>query len=209
MADLATVDDLVLRLKLSESTADQNDDLLQALLDDAEALFLSHTGRVACPFSAAISGRVEIHEAPADRLLFVDYPVDAITDIVIGPDIANPTDTLDVTDATQVVWREGSRQIVRMDDFWRLPAPWCAAPSFVQVTYDTQEDLPPDAAAAVLSLAATGWNTSRTASGTIQSEQLDNYQVTYALARDAMTIVAQQSPAWAIAVARHRRFQIA
>jgi len=207
MATLATVDDLVLRLKLSEATADANDDLLAALLSDAEALFLAATGRVDCPFAAALTDRIEIHEAPADRHLYVDYPVDTVTAVIVGPDLANPLITLDPEDATQLVWRAGSRHVVRMDDRWRHPAPWDCAPSFVQITYDTQDDLPADAVAAVLALAATGWHDIKTGSGSVQSETLDNYTIQYAQARDTMTIVAQQSPAWAIAVARHRRFQ--
>jgi hypothetical protein len=209
MAELASTDELALKLGLSEVQADLQDDYLAFLLDQAEALFTTATNRADIPFQDAEADRVEIIEAPTGRSLWLDYRVAEVTDVIVGSDLLNPEVTLDPTDASEVIWRAGKRDLVRMDATWRCRAPKDAVPIFVQVTYDTQADLPDDAKAAVLSLAAAGYHGAATASGTIQSETLDNYSVSYATAQQAMTLAQASDPAWAIAVARHKRLTLA
>lgn len=209
MAELASTDELALALGLSEVQADLQDDYLAFLLDQAEVLFTTATHRSGVPFQAAEDGRIEILEAPVGRTLWLDYPVSEVTDVIVGADLLNPDTTLDPTDAADLIWRAGKRDVVRMDEPWSPRRGLDCAPVFVQVTYDAQADLPLDAKAAVLSLARAGYHAAATASGTIQSESLDNYSVTYATAVQAMTTAQAVDPAWALAVARHKRLTLA
>jgi hypothetical protein len=182
MADLASVDDLALLLGLTEAQAELGEDLLTQLLDAAEALFEAETGRGDVPFAAAATGRVEILEARRSRRLWLDYPIATVTAIALGADVSTPSETLAPADATKVVWRAGERGIVRVDGgLWSTTCrPFEAAPSFVKVTYNTQDDLPDDAKAAVLRLAAAmyGQRTGASPKG-LASETLDNYSVSF------------------------------
>lgn len=189
MADLATVDDLTLLLGLAEGT---DEDLLQLLLDGAEALFESDAARAAAPFQSAQTGRVEILEGRRSRQLWLDYPVQTVTAIALGVDVNSPTETLTPGDATKVVWRAGSRRLTRTDGgHWQT-----GDPSYVKVTYDAQADLPEDAKLAILKLAAAMYQRGGTEG--VRSETLDTYSVTFAH-------VAQEDPAWQLAVNYHRR----
>lgn len=200
MADLATAEDLALLLGLTDAQAELAEDLLTSLLDGAESLFEADTGRSAIPFLAAQSGRVEIRDGSRSRKLWLDYPVSAVTAAVIGVDVASPDVTLTVADARSIVWRVGKRELVRTDGgCWQS-----GCPSFVKVTYNAQADLPEDAKAAVLRLAAAMWGQRSTLTAGVASETLDNYSVTY-VTQSAFAEVARQDPAWAIAVSRHRR----
>lgn len=201
MADLATPDDLALLLGLTDAQAELADDLLTALVDGAEGLFEADTGRAAIPFRAAQSGRVEIRDGSRSRKLWLDYPVATVTAIAIGVDVGDPAETLAPADARKVVWRVGARLLTRTDGGSWGGGCW---PAYVKVTYDAQADLPEDAKAAVLRLAAAMWGQRATLTAGIASETLDNYSVTYTT-QSAFADVARQDPAWAIAVARHRR----
>jgi hypothetical protein len=64
--------------------------------------------------------------------------------------------------------------------------------------YDTQDDLPADVTAAVLAMAAQGYQTQGTEG--ITSETLDNYSVTFAKPGVTATV-----PGWQSAVSRYRR----
>jgi hypothetical protein len=206
MADLASVDDLALLLGLTEAQAELGEDLLTQLLDGAEALFEAETGRGDVPFAAAATGRVEILEARRSRRLWLDYPIATVTAIALGADVSTPSETLAPADATKVVWRAGERAIVRVDGgVWSTTCrPFEAAPSFVKVTYNTQADLPDDAKAAVLRLAAAMYGQRPSLTQGIASETLDNYSVSF-VNQSMFADAARTDPAWAIAVARHRR----
>lgn len=200
MADLASTDDLGLLLGLTEAQTELAEDLLTLLLDGAESLFEAETGRSAIPFQAAQTGRVEIRDGSRSRKLWLDYPVATLSAVVIGVDVGAPDTTLTVADARSVVWRVGKREIVRTDGgCWQS-----GCPSFVKATYTTQADLPEDAKAAVLGLCATMYGQIGAKTAGIKSETLDNYSATYVTQQDFVT-AARQDPAWAIAVAAHRR----
>lgn len=195
MSDLASVGDLALLLGLAEGT---DEDLLTVLLDGAVALFESQTGRTLTPFASGVTGRVEILDARPATRIWLDYPIQDVTAIALGVDVANPDETLNPDDPKKVSWRVGQRVLMRTDG--RL---WTTAwgsfdrwPSFIQVTYDTQDDLPADAKLAVLQLASAMYR--RGGAEGIRSETLDNYSVTFAQA-------AAEDPAWQLAVNHHRR----
>lgn len=199
MTDLATPDDLALLLGLSEVEAEGSADLLQMLLDQAEALFEAETNRSAAPFQAAVSGRVEVQESQPSCRLWLDYPVAEVSEITLGLDpLALDAETLDPADPLVIHSQVGRRELVRVDGgTWESAA---YSPSWIWVTYDSQADLPADATAAVLRLAAAQYRTLG-AEG-VQSETLDNYSVTFA----TQAALASAVPEWGAAVARHRRF---
>lgn len=208
MADLASADQLTLLLGLPEGT---DADLLDMLVTQAEAIFEAETNRRDTPFQAAQTDRAEVHDAVGNVRLWLDYPIADVTTIELGQDVNAPDETLDP--ATQVVFRVGTRQLIRTDGgvwsamtwallSWARGGPqvpsgdWPASPSFVQVTYNTQDDLPEDARTAVLQLAAQMYR--GLGSEGLSSETLDNYSATFAG-------TAQTVPGWSQAVARNRR----
>lgn len=219
MADLATAEALALLLGLTETAAAAQEDLLELLLEGAEGLFEAETDRSDTPFRTAQTARVEIQEAVTGPKLWLDYPIAAVTAIALGVDVANPSETLDATVATQVVWRVGQRILTRTDGgLWSASGggavlSWARGgplvpddveprPSFVQVTYNAQAELPADATFAVLRLATQLYRQQGTEG--IASEQLDKYAVTYTSAA-TFADAARKDPAWAVAVAKHRR----
>lgn len=204
MSELATVDDLALLLGLTEAQADLNEDLLTLLLDGSEALFLAEAHRTRTPFQPARLAQVELHEGTFSTRLWLNYPVAAVSAITLGSDPENdPLETIDISTPVVVLIQPGLRLLVRRDGGRWQRGP---DPSFVRVVYDTQRDLPADATAAVLRLAAAMWGQRTTLTGGITSETLDNYSVTYG-SQAAFVDAARLDPAWAVAVSAHRRIE--
>jgi len=203
---LASTEDLAILLQLSASEAATQEDNLQFLLDQAETTFLRETNRIDIPFRGAQTGRVEEHEGTATRRLWLDYPVAALTAIVLGPDLSHPTEIFDTTDPSVVHFHVRRRELIRMDGgTWLSPkrGNWRTLQmdvSFVRVTYNAQADLPADVTAAILAMAAEFYR-GLGSTGAVQSERLDNYSVTFATR--AATIAAPK--AWTDAVTFHRR----
>lgn len=123
------------------------DDVLRALVDQVEALFNADCGRIDHPFQAKQSARTEVYDGTGGRVLYVDYPIAALTSITLGYDVTDPAETLAVTDPVAVKWAVGSRRIVR-NDFGLFGRG--QAPRYVTVVYDAQADLPVNAEVAIL-----------------------------------------------------------
>jgi hypothetical protein len=104
-----------LKTYLGDAPASADDALLDALIDDVEALFASETGRAITSFIAAGSARVEVLDATGSADLFVDYPITALTSITLGYDSGAWDETLDVSDGTVLVYAVGGRKITRVD----------------------------------------------------------------------------------------------
>jgi hypothetical protein len=148
VADLVTLPDF--KTFLQDAPTGQ-DPLLQSVLDAAEELLEAECGRHERPFKAAQTDRVEVHNGTGSSILFLDYPIEDITSIKIGADPADPDEDLDPADLAVVSWRAGRARIVRVDDcVWGCRG----APNVIQVTYDTQDDLPLRAALAIQRVAA-------------------------------------------------------
>jgi hypothetical protein len=82
VADLVTLDDFKTFLQVSGSG---DDALLQLLLDGSRSSS-SRSAAAPTPFQAAESGASRCATAPARSTLYLDYPIDDITSIVIGAD---------------------------------------------------------------------------------------------------------------------------
>ncbi len=143
MPDLVSVSELKTFLEISGS---DDDTLLGDLLDHAEGLFESETGRKDTPFIAAASARSEVRDGTGSAELYLDYPISAITSISLGFDSSNFVETLNPSDPDVVVWGAGKRRIQRVDGgvFGRLDKP-----RYVTTVYDFQADLPEEAQLAI------------------------------------------------------------
>jgi hypothetical protein len=131
---------------------DSDIELIESLIASVTSLFEKECGREAAPFSAALTARTEIIEAePGARRIWLDYPIASIASIVLGRDVNAPDETLTPADATQVVWRVGSRYLMRTDGgVWRRDYP-----RWVKVVYNTLADFPDDVKLAVKRVVAT------------------------------------------------------
>jgi hypothetical protein len=148
VADLVTLADF--KTFLQDAPTGQ-DPLLQLVLDAAEELLEAECGRHERPFQAAQDARVEIRDGTGSSMLFLDYPIETVTSILIGADPAAPDETLDPADVAVVSWRAGGRRLTRVDGgVWGSRG----TPNVLQVTYGTQDELPVRAGVAIQRIAA-------------------------------------------------------
>ena len=191
-AVLVTLEDLQAYLGI-----DTDAELLQALLDEVEALLVAACDRQDRPFAAAAeAARTEIHDGTGTATLWLDYPAsaaDTVTSLVIGRDAEDPDETVDVSD---IFVRAGSRQLRRTDG-GRFGC--VDDPGVVHVTYTAAADLPADAALAVKRVvAAIYWQ--RGSEGT-STERVGGYSA-------ELSAVAASDPVWRAAVDRHREVTV-
>lgn len=166
--------------------------VLTTLIDDIEVLFLSDCGRPDRPFGAAEAGRVEVHDGTGTPRLYLDYPITALTSVVLGLDTSDPDDTLDVADKTELAWQVGGERLVRTDGgtFGSF-----GSPDYVHITYDAAADEPRDAALAITQAAAMLYR--RFGSEGLTGESIGPHRADFAaLFRD--------DPTWKRAVDAHR-----
>ncbi len=165
--------------------------LLQALINQVEATFLRQVGRSDRPFQPADTGRVEVLEGTGTGLLFLGYPIAALTtDITLG--YASPWDeTISPADTTKVIWGAGGRRITRVDGGCWGPR---GAPRFVRVTYDAAADEPEDVRLAIMRVVAALWLESGTAEATSERILPDG---------EELQRVADQDRFWQLAVEAH------
>lgn len=171
---------------LDESNADVG--RVKAAVAEAEDLFTRACLRADRPFQPQEANRVEVKDGTGTRLLYLDYPIVALTHIKIGPDSSAPDETLDVTDKDVVRWKVGSKRLMRIDGVFGCKGD----PLVIEVKYDAGEDLPPAAAAAVKAAAALLYR--RGASDGSTSEQLGSHSVEFASGITRSLI--EQEPAW-------------
>lgn len=144
MADLVTQLQLENELGLGAGAADA---ALLLLLDQVEAAFEADCGRASRPFQAAQNGRTERKDGTGTAVLYLDYPIAALTSVKLGYNAADPDEVLEVADQTKLVWDVGRGRLVRVDG----GVFGCnRQPGYVTVVYNTQADLPADAARAVI-----------------------------------------------------------
>jgi hypothetical protein len=188
MADLVTLAEL--KTYLGDAPASADDALLNALLDDVEALFESATLRAPGCYTAAAVGRTEVRDGTGSSRLYLTYPIAAITSIKLGYDPAAPTETLSPTNKNVVVYGVGSRIITRTDGgrFGTV-----RQPRYVQVVYDHQGDLPANARLAIKSVCATAYR--RRGSEDVKSETTGSFY-SHTMIED----IAASDPFWTTAV---------
>lgn len=208
---LVSLPDLKTYLSVSGAS---DDALLSRLLAQATALLNKDCDRARAPFSDALTARVERQEARGGTRLRLDYPIASIASILVGRNFSAPDVTLDPTNPDHVMFEVGGRELIRTDgDYWNgamggLLSWQCGGPlhggdrdpvpTFVQITYTTQPDLPADAALAIQSVVAQIYR--RRGSEQVKSESLGQYS--YQLAD-----VAAGDSLWQAAVANHRAFE--
>lgn len=167
--------------------------LRQNILDRVEALFVAQCGRTAQPFAPSTEDRIERQRGTGSAFLHLDYPISDVTTVKLGYDSSDPDETLDPDDKTVLVWDVGGQQLTRVDGGWFGPF---GVPSYVQVTYDTQDDLPEDAGLAVLRVAAAVYW--QRGSEDVTSETIGGQ--TSSLAQ-----IATSDTSWTLAVEKYRR----
>ncbi len=164
MSDLVPYTEIQAFINTPKALAEAPGNVLERTLDQVEAFLLEDLNRNQIPFQEEELARTEIHDGTGSSSVWLDYPIAAATDpILLGHDAANPEETLDPTDPTEIIVLVGDRRIRRVGGSGGTLGlvsrrrrnggpcfgPW-AEPGFVHVTYDTQDDLPGPAQLAVL-----------------------------------------------------------
>ena len=187
MAELVTLGDV--KAFIADVPA-ADDTMLQSLLDQLEETLEQECGRAERPFAPVQLARQEVHDGNGTAILWLDYPITALTSLIIGPSVAAPDETLDVADPEVVSWKVGSARVCRLDGgvFPRLPLR-------VHVTYDAGADLPALAALAVTRAAASIYR--QRGAEDVKSEREGGYSADLAAVLDA-------DPLWQRAVAAFR-----
>lgn len=187
MAELVTLGDV--KAFIADVPA-ADDTMLQNLLDQLEDTLAQECGRAQRPFAPAQLARLEVHDGNGTGILWLDYPITALTSLKIGPSVAAPDETLAVADPAVLSWNPGSARVCRVDGgvFPRLPLR-------VHVTYDAGVDLPPLAALAVTRAAASIYR--QRGAEDVKSEREGGYSADLAAVLDA-------DPLWQRAVAAFR-----
>lgn len=158
--------------------ADDDVPVLDRDITLVEALLLAQCGRTARVWQAAQTARVEVLGSSAASRVVLDYPVAALTSVVLGLDPLVPAETLIVNDQTKLSWSVGSRLLERVDGGTFGGVSAGARPRYVHVTYNAAADLPLDAQLAVQSVVITRWH--RRGNEEATSERIGGYQAEYA-----------------------------
>jgi hypothetical protein len=199
MSDLVSLAELKLYLGDAPATAD--DALLQALLDNVEAMYERDTLRAPGYYQAADTGVTEVLDGTGSSRLYLAYPIDDITSIALGYDSASPLESLDPTARSVVVFGVGSRLITRTDGGWFGTV---GQPRYVEVVYDHLGNLPEDAKLPIMEVVASIYR-QRGAEG-MRSETLGSF---YSYTRDEAQAAAATNVNWQASVALNRPMVIA
>lgn len=196
MPDLVNLTNL--KTFLGVSSVD-DDGLLTDLLEHAEAMFESQTGRTATPYIAAANDRTEVSDGTGSRDLYLDYAISGIDSVTLGFDISDPVETLDPTDIDELTFGVGSRRLTRTDGGLFGVA---GKQRYVHVQYDHQADLPQDAQLAIKRLVGQIYRQRGSEDATFESLGQGHYQ-------RRMSNIAGDDPLWLLTVAAHRRMVLA
>jgi hypothetical protein len=190
MADLVTLPELKTYLGDAPTTG-EDDELLDQLITNVEALFESATLRATGCYTAAAVGRTEVLDGTGSSRLYLTYPIAVLTSIKLGYNSAAPDETLAVANKSVVVYGVGSRIITRTDGgrFGTV-----RQPRYVQVVYDHQGNLPEDARLAIKSVCATAYR--RRGSEDVKSETAGSFY-----SHTMLDDIAASDPFWKMAVA--------
>lgn len=194
MSAIVTVDEL--KDYLGDAPASSDDDVLQMIVDDVEAMFTRDALREPGWFTDAADGRTEVLDGTGTRRLYLDYPIADVTSIKLGYDSGAPTETLDPSTKSVVVWGVGSRVLTRTDG-GRFGC--VGQPRYVEVVYDHQGNLPDDAKLPIMEVAASLYR-NRGNEG-MRSETVGAF---YSYTRDDAQAVADANQNWQRAVEAHR-----
>ena len=158
------------------------------IIDQVESLFLAQANRRHRAFVGAQTARAEVHDSADSSVLHLDYPIAALTSVVLGYVPGTPDETLVVNDAAKLAWGVGSTRLQRTDGGTFGGA---GKPRYVHVTYNTHADLPSDVALAVQSVAASIYR--RRGSEDVTSDRLGGFSADY-------LSIAAADPLWQLAL---------
>lgn len=194
MSDIVTLDEL--KLYLGDAPASDDDALLQALLDQVEAMYERDTLHPAGFYQAADTGVTTVLNGTGSSYLYLPYAIDDITSIALGYDSAAPTETLDVATAGAVSFGQGERLVVRTDGGWFGTL---SQRRYVHVVYDHLGNLPEDAQLPIMEVVASLYR-NRGAEG-MKSETLGSF---YSYTVDDAQSAAATNVNWQASVALNR-----
>lgn len=191
MSTLVAVEDVIDVLGGVASFDEDDTPVLDRVITQVESLFLSQANRRERPFQAAQSARVEVHDGTGTGLLVLDYPIAALTSVLLGPDATAPAETLTVADVNVLRFAPGKATLYRVDGgTFRQNG----EPRVVHVTYNAAADLPADAALAIQNVAVSIWR--RRGSEDVTSDRLGGFSADY-------LSIAQADPLWQLALKAH------
>lgn len=188
---LLSVADLKIALNDTATSVD-GDKRYERLIDDVQAIFEAEVGRSRRPFAGAQTGRIEVHDGNGDVELLLDYPVGALTSVLVGADTAEPDETLDISDKQVLRYGVGQHRLMRVDG----GVFGCDGdPRVVHVTYDAAADLPQKAKAAVI--AGCKVLVARWGAEGVAAERIGAYSIDYA---NFVTSDMANDPIWKMGV---------
>jgi hypothetical protein len=170
---------------------------IASALEDAESLFEAETNRT---FSAPITGRTEVYDGSGSNVLFLDYPVQALTSVKLGYDALNPVETLAVNDQSVLNWAVGSPRLVRVSGWFGRPG----QPNYVQVVYNTKDDRPAAVKAAIKAGGKLLYQLTQGSGGDVTGERIGPYSIEYASGSESGSGL-DSLDAWADAVEAYQR----
>jgi hypothetical protein len=144
-------------------------------------------------YTAAATARTEVLDGTGSSRLYLAYPIAALTSIKLGYDSTAPTETLDATNKSVVVYGVGSRLITRTDGgvFGTV-----RQARYVEVVYDHAGNLPEDAKLPIMEVAASAYR-NRGSEG-MKSETVGSF---YSYTRDDAVAAAANNVNWQLSVA--------
>jgi hypothetical protein len=190
MSDLVTI--VELKLYLGDAPASADDELLQALLDDVEAMYERDTLHAPGFYTAADTDVTEVLDGTGTTRVYLPYPIAAVTSIKLGYDSAAPDETLNTSNKRVVVFGVGSRSITRTDG-GRFGC--VRQPRYVEVVYDHLGDLPEDAKLPIMEVVSSVYR-NRGSEG-MKSETVGSF---YSYTRDDVQAAAATNVNWQRAV---------
>ena len=186
---LVAVQDLKTALGEPGNSLDQ---LYEQVIERVQAAFEGACNRHERPFVGAQLGRTEVHDATGTDSLWLQYPIQILTSVVLGYDPALPDETLDIADKQVLVYGVGSRRLVRVDG---KRFGFAGRPRYIHVAYAAEADLPAAAKAAVL--AGSMLIVNRLGSEGVSAERIGAYSVDYT---NIMGAEMANDPLWQLGV---------
>lgn len=190
MPDIVTVAEL--KEYLGDAPASSDDALLEALLDNVEALYERACLRDVGFFRASDTDLTEVLDGTGSRNLWLSYPIAAITSITLGYDSAAADETLTVASKAVVSYGVGSRLVTRTDGGW---FGLVGQRRYVEVVYDHQGNLPADAKLPIMQVASSLYR-NRGSEG-MKSETVGSF---YSYTRDDAESIAANNLLWQLSV---------
>ena len=172
--------------------------LLELLIDQVIAAFQAAIGRSERPYTAdPQTVRVELRDGTGNRDLWLDYPIQTLTDpVLIGRDPSSQV-SLAPADPLVLSWKVGGRRLSRVDGcrFGCL-----GDPNLITVTYGADADpLPADVQLVILRVIAANYRETGRPEALHDREQDETQPLPF---------VADRDPLWLAAIEQYREIKV-